>query len=146
MKDMFGCRVGISDHTLGIGVAVASVALGAEVIEKHLTLDRANGGVDSAFSLEPNEFSQLVIECKNAKESLGNIQYGPTSKEIQSRHRRRSLYITKNIKKGEKLSKNNLRSIRPGYGIESKFYEILLGKVVNQDLERGTPMSWDFIA
>ncbi len=146
MKDMFGCRVGISDHSLGIGVAVAAIALGAEVIEKHLTIDRSNGGVDSAFSLEPNEFGQLVNECKRAQESLGVIRYGPTSEEIKSRQRRRSLYITENVKKGEKLTKSNLRSIRPGYGIESKHYEILLGKMVNQDIKRGTAMSWNFIA
>lgn len=145
LKQLFGCPVGLSDHTLGIGVAVASIALGATVIEKHFTLCRAEGGVDSAFSLEPQEMAQLVRECHAAYEALGGISYGPSEQEKKSLQFRRSLYIVEDMKKGEILTEKNLRSIRPGLGLPPKYYEMLLGKQVACDVKRGTVMSWDLV-
>ena len=145
MRDLFGCEVGLSDHTLGIGAAVASVALGATVIEKHFTLSRAYGGVDAAFSLEPDEMRSLVEESKRAWQAMGEIKYGPTKAEGKSRLLRRSLYITQDLKAGSALTKENLRSIRPGHGLSTRYYDILLGKMVNTDVKKGTPVSWEMI-
>lgn len=145
LKELFGCGVGLSDHTLGTGVAVASVALGATVIEKHFTLNRKDGGVDAKFSLEPAEMKSLVNESERAWQSLGKITYGPTDSEKASIKYRRSLYITRDMKAGDVLNEKNLRSIRPGYGLPPKYYDVLLGKKVNTDIKRGTPMLWDFI-
>jgi pseudaminic acid synthase len=145
MRELFGCEVGLSDHTLGIGVAVASVALGATVIEKHFTLDRQDGGVDSSFSLEPEEFSQLVIETSNAWKALGNVNYGPTKQEELGLTRRRSIYIVQDAKKGDVLTKENLRCIRPGLGLPPKHLEVLIGKRFRQDVKRGTPITWDLV-
>lgn len=143
MEELFNTHVGLSDHTLGIGTAVGSVALGATVIEKHFTLSRAEGGVDAAFSLEPEEMKQLVLETKQAWKSLGSVYYGSTKAEEKSKKFRRSLYITENMKAGEKITHNNMRSIRPGYGLEPKYYEVLLGSVIKKDTEKGTPIHWD---
>ncbi|MCR5175629.1 MAG: pseudaminic acid synthase [Anaerovibrio sp.] len=143
MKELFGCRVGLSDHTLGIGASVASIALGAMVIEKHFTLSRADGGVDSAFSLEPEEMRLLVRECNTAYKALGEISYDAQKQE--SLQTRRSLYIVEDMKKGDVLTEKNLRSIRPGLGLLPKYYDVLLGKKVNRDISRGTGLSWDFI-
>ena len=145
MKKLFNCEVGLSDHTLGIGAAVAAVAVGASVIEKHFTLSRADGGVDSAFSLEPSELSSLVSETKRAFQALGDISYGATEAEKSSRSRRRSLYIGENMKAGEVLTAKNLRRIRPGNGLLPKYYEKLLGKKIKFDTPKGTPVSWDLI-
>jgi pseudaminic acid synthase len=145
MRKLFNCEVGLSDHTLGIGAAVAAVAVGASVIEKHFTLSRADGGVDSAFSLEPSELSSLVSETKRAFQALGEISYGATEAEISSRSRRRSLYIGENMKAGEVLTAKNLRRIRPGTGLLPKYYEKLLGKKIKFDTPKGTPVSWDLI-
>lgn len=145
LAKLFQCRVGLSDHTLGIGVAIAAVAVGARVIEKHLTLSRSDGGVDSVFSLEPKEMKSLVTEASQALESLGQIQYGPTESELQSRKRRRSLFISKDLSAGEILDSDNLSSVRPGYGLAPKFYETLIGKRVNRDLKAGTPVTWDLL-
>jgi len=145
MCALFDCEVGLSDHTMGLGVSVASVALGATVIEKHFTLNRADGGVDSTFSLEPQEMCSLVTETKRAWHALGKIQYGPTNKEKKSMVYRRSLYITQDLKAGDRLTKENLRAIRPGYGVAPKYFDILLGKRVNQDVKCGTPMVWELI-
>ncbi len=145
MKKRFSCEVGLSDHTLGIGVAVASVALGATVIEKHFTLSRSDGGVDSNFSMEPNEMKSLVQETQMAWEAYGKISYGPTKAEKKSVKYRRSLYISKDIKMGEVLTKDNLKAVRPGFGLETKFMDSILGKQVVRDLSAGTPMSWDLI-
>jgi len=145
MRKLFDCEVGLSDHTMGIGVSVASVALGASVIEKHFTLDRADGGVDSTFSMEPDEMHSLVVESERAWQALGSISYGPTEKEIKSVAYRRSLYITKDIKAGERLTLENLRAIRPGLGLPPKYYEIVLGRRINQDVKNGTPMSWELL-
>lgn len=145
MRELFGCEVGLSDHTLGIGAAVASVALGATVIEKHFTLNRADGGVDAAFSLEPHEMKSLVEETSRAWQALGKIKYGPTKAEEKARMRRRSLYITKDLKAGDFLTNENFRSIRPGHGLSPKYYDVLLGKRVTRDVQKGTPVAWDII-
>lgn len=143
MRKLFDCEVGLSDHTMGIGVAVASVALGASVIEKHFTLRRADGGVDSAFSMEPAEMSSLVIESERAWQGLGRIQYGATEAEQNSLQFRRSLYVVQDVSAGDVLTKGNLRAIRPGLGLPAKYLELLLGRTVKQALKRGTPLRWD---
>ena len=145
MKELFNCKVGLSDHTLGIGAAVASIALGATVIEKHFTLSRADGGVDSAFSLEPEEMKLLVRECNTAYQALGEVRYNTQAQEQKSLQFRRSLYIVEDMKKGDVLTKQNLRSIRPGLGLAPKYYDILLGKTVRIDLKRGTAMQWEWV-
>lgn len=145
LRDLFDCEVGLSDHTLGIGVGVAAVAMGATVIEKHFTLSRAEGGVDSAFSMEPAEMSALVVETERAWQALGSIVYGPTGTEKPSLRFRRSIYVAKDVKKGEVLTRENLRVIRPGYGLPPKHFEILLGRSVNRDLTMGTAMAWEFL-
>lgn len=145
LRDIFGCHIGLSDHTMGIGVSVASVALGARVIEKHFTLRRADGGVDSTFSMEPEEMAALVVETGRAHESLGQITYGPTEKEKKSLQFRRSLYVAKDMKAGEAFTKENLRVVRPGSGLPPKFYETMLGKTVKHDVKKGTPVQWDIL-
>jgi len=143
LRELFNCEVGLSDHTMGTGVSIASIALGATVIEKHFTLRRSDGGVDSSFSMEPNEMEQLVIESTRAWQALGKISYGPTEAEKKSLQYRRSLYIVKNIKKGEALTLENVRAIRPGLGLKTKYLDQVIGKPVKQDLKRGTALSWD---
>jgi N-acetylneuraminate synthase len=145
MQQLFDCPVGLSDHTMGIGVAVASVALGACLIEKHFTLSRAEGGVDSVFSIEPEEMKQLVIESERAWQALGRLSYGPGEQESKSLKFRRSLYICRDMAEGEVLTTDNLRIVRPGYGLEPKYYEVLIGKKVNRAVKKGTPLSWDLI-
>lgn len=144
MRELFNCEVGLSDHTLGVGVSVASVALGATVIEKHFTLNRADGGVDSTFSMEPLEMLQLVQEAQRAWQALGKISYGPTEAEKKSLVFRRSLYITKNLKAGEILTKDNVRAIRPGLGLAPKYLSLIMGKKVKVDVVRGMALNWDF--
>ena len=146
MRSRYGCEIGISDHTMGIGVSVAAVALGATVVEKHFTLQRADGGVDSAFSMEPQEMAQLVIETERAWQALGKVQHGPTAKEKASLVFRRSLYVVADVKAGEKLTSTNVRAIRPGNGIAPKFYDEVIGKTAKRDIARGTPLSHDLIA
>ena len=146
MRSRYGCEIGISDHTMGIGVSVAAVALGATVIEKHFTLQRSDGGVDSAFSMEPQEMAQLVIETERAWQSMGKVQHGPTEKEKASLVFRRSLYVVADVKAGEKLTSVNVRAIRPGNGIAPKFYDEVIGKTAKRDIARGTPLSHDLIA
>lgn len=145
MRELFGCEVGLSDHTLGIGVGVASVAVGAAVIEKHFTLSRADGGVDAAFSLEPNEMAQLVRECRAAALAMGEVRYELAEQEKKSLQFRRSLYITEDMRAGEVLTEKNLRRIRPGQGLSPKHYDALIGQKVRCDVKRGTPMSWDLL-
>ena len=145
MRELFGCEVGLSDHTMGIGTSVAAVAFGATVIEKHFTLSRADGGVDAAFSLEPHELSALVVETERAWQALGQVRYGPTETEIKARLRRRSLYIAKDMKAGDLLTPDTLRRIRPGHGLAPKYYDQLLGKQVTKDVIAGTPMNWDLV-
>ena len=145
MRELFGCAVGLSDHTLGIGAAVASVALGAVVIEKHFTLSRAEGGVDAAFSLEPAEMAQLVRECRTAALALGAVSYERAEQEQKSLQFRRSLYVVEDMKAGDVFTEKNLRRIRPGMGISPKYYDALLGRCVKCDVKRGTPVSWDIV-
>ena len=145
MEKLFKTHIGLSDHTLGIGVAIASVALGARVIEKHFTLDRNDGGVDSAFSMEPYEFKQLVYECERAFLSLGEIQYGIQDSEKKSLNFKRSIYVVNDIKKGEIFTEKNLKIIRPGLGVQPKYFNIFIGKVANQDIQRGTALKFDYL-
>jgi pseudaminic acid synthase len=145
LRELFGCEVGLSDHTMGVGVSLASVALGATVIEKHFTLSRADGGVDSAFSMEPAEMATLVVESERAWKGLGNVRYGPTEKEKKSLIFRRSLYVVEDLKAGALLTPDNLRAIRPGFGLPPKYFDFMIGKRVLCDIRRGTPLSWDMI-
>jgi N-acetylneuraminate synthase len=145
MRELFGCEVGLSDHTMGIGVSIASVALGATVIEKHFTLSRADGGVDSTFSMEPAEMAQLVVEAERAWQALGDISYGPTNAEQKSIAYRRSLYVVKDLKAGDMLTPENVRAIRPGMGLATKYLSVVTGKIVNKDVARGTALGWDLI-
>jgi N-acetylneuraminate synthase len=146
MRKLFGCEVGLSDHSMGIGVAVASVALGSTIIEKHVTLERNDGGVDSAFSLEPRELEALVIESERARQSLGEVSYGPTEAEKISLGYRRSIYVSKDLKAGDVLTRENLRRVRPGKGMPPKYYDMLLGRQVKQAVKKGTPMHWELLA
>jgi N-acetylneuraminate synthase len=145
LRELFGCEVGLSDHTLGIGVSVASVALGATVIEKHFTLSRADAGVDSTFSMEPGEMAALVKETKQAWQALGQISYGPIDAEKKSLMFRRSLYICADLQAGDILTPQNLRAIRPGLGLPPKYVDQLMGKRVVRAVKRGTPAHWDLI-
>jgi N-acetylneuraminate synthase len=145
LRELFGCEVGLSDHTMGIGVSVASIAVGATVIEKHFTLNRLDGGVDSKFSMEPTEMAQLVLETERAWQALGRVSYGPTASEKKSLQFRRSLYIVQDLKAGELLTRENLRTIRPGFGLPPKYFDVVLGKTVNQDVKRGTALEWGLV-
>lgn len=145
LRARFNCEVGLSDHTMGIGAALAGVALGATVIEKHFTLRRADGGVDSAFSMEPEEMRQLVTETERAWRALGQVAYGPTSTETASLQFRRSLYVVKDLKAGDVLAPDNVRAIRPGLGLPPKHYEEVLGRRVKRDVARGTAVAWELL-
>ena len=145
MREVFGCEVGLSDHTMGVGAAVSAVAHGATIIEKHFTLSRTNGGVDAVFSLEPEEMKQLVIETERAWQSLGKVIYGPIEAEKGSLVFRRSLYIAEDMRKGDMLSEKNLRIVRPGLGLPPKHYADLLGREINQDVKKGTAVEWKLI-
>ena len=145
LRQLFSCEVGLSDHTMGVGVSVASIALGATVIEKHFTLDRADGGVDSAFSMEPAEMAQLVVETERAWQALGQVRYGPSEAEKGSIKFRRSLYVVKDIKAGDVLTRENVRAIRPGLGLPTKYLEQVLGKTVKHDVKRGTALGWELL-
>ncbi len=143
LRQLFNCEVGLSDHTMGIGVPCAAVTLGATVIEKHFCLSRAEGGVDSAFSLEPEELKFLVLETERAWQSLGEIQYGIQESERKSLLFKRSIYVVKDIEVGEIFTEDNIRIIRPGDGLSPKYYEGLLGKKTNIVLKRGMPLTMD---
>lgn len=145
LKQMFDCQIGLSDHTMGVGVSVAAVAHGATVIEKHFTLNRSDGGVDSAFSLEPDELKSLVVETERAWLSLGQVWYGPTEAEQKSLMFRRSVYFAEDIQAGEVLTAKNLRVVRPGFGLHPRFYQSLLGKRARNNIEKGTPVVWELI-
>jgi len=145
MRALFGCEVGLSDHSMGVGVACAAVAFGATVIEKHFTLARADGGVDSAFSLEPAEMAALVVETERAWQSLGRIAYGPAKAEGASLGFRRSVYAVADIAAGALLSRENIRCIRPAGGLPPKYYETLLGRRAATAIKRGTPIGWDLV-
>jgi pseudaminic acid synthase len=145
LREMHGCEVGLSDHTMGVGAAIAAVAHGATVIEKHFTLRRADGGVDSTFSLEPEEFATLAIESERAWQSLGRVSYGATEAEKKSLQFRRSLFIAADMRAGDMLTRENLRCVRPGLGLPPRYFEILLGRRVNSDVPKGTPLDWSLL-
>jgi N-acetylneuraminate synthase len=145
LRELFDCVVGLSDHTMGIGVSVASVALGAAVIEKHFTLDRAEGGVDSTFSMEPGEMAQLVTETERAWQALGHVAYGPTAAETKSLQFRRSLYVVKDLKAGDVLTRENVRAIRPGFGLPTRELDLVLGRTVRCDVKQGTALRWELM-
>jgi pseudaminic acid synthase len=145
MAQLFSLPVGLSDHTLGIGVALGSIALGACMIEKHVTLSRKDGGVDSAFSLEIDELKNLVVESERVWQGLGEVHYGLTKDEINSRKFKRSLYATEEIAAGEIFTSKNIRSIRPSNGLPTKFMPIFIGKTAKKKIAKGTPLSWDLI-
>jgi len=145
LRDAFDCEVGLSDHTMGIGASVAAVAYGATVIEKHFTLNRADGGVDSTFSMEPDELHSLVLETERAWKSLGKVSYGPTEAEKKSLVFRRSIYIAQDLNAGDVLTPENMRCVRPGMGLSPKYYDILLGRRVNKNVKKGTPMGWGLV-
>lgn len=146
METLFGCHVGISDHTFGIGVSVAAVALGARVIEKHFTMSRAEGGVDAAFSMEPEEFKSLVVESERAFQALGIVQYGIMDEERKSLNFKRSIYIVKDMKAGERIGPEHVRIIRPGFGLPPSFLDRIIGKTIRQDVIRGTALTFDLLA
>ncbi len=145
MQKVFNCQIGLSDHTLGIGASIAAVSHGATIIEKHFTLSRLDGGVDSAFSMEPNEMKQLVNETKTAWQSLGQVKYGQGKSEESSKIYKRSLYASEDIKKGDKFSTENIRIVRPGLGLPPKYFNVFIGKKVNCDIKKGTPIDFNLI-
>jgi N-acetylneuraminate synthase len=146
LADQHGVVVGLSDHTLGVAASVAAVALGACFIEKHFTLSRAEGGVDSDFSLEPHELERLVNECRDAWLALGSVRYDEVPSEAASRDHRRSLYVVADIAEGEALTPANVRSIRPGHGLPPKHLPDVLNRRASRDLPRGTPLDWSMLA
>jgi len=145
LSEAFNLPVGLSDHTLGVAVPIAAVALGACIIEKHFTLSRQTQGPDSAFSLEPKEFKEMVNAIRTAEKALGKVHYGVSEREKESRVFRRSLFVVKDIKAGEVFSVNNIRSIRPGYGLHTRYLEELLGRCASRDIKRGSPLVWDLV-
>ncbi|MFR8118819.1 MAG: N-acetylneuraminate synthase family protein [Lachnospira sp.] len=145
MAETFNCVVGLSDHSMGDAVDVAGITLGARVVEKHLTLRRADGGPDSVFSMEPEEYKKMVENIKNVEKALGKITYELTDKQKNSKGRARSLYVVSDVKKGEIFSKENVKSIRPGYGLHTKYWNDILGKKAKCDLQKGTAMKWNYV-
>ena len=145
MKEVFDCVVGLSDHAMGCAVAGAAVAVGAKVVEKHLTLSRADGGADAAFSMEPQEFKQMVDQIRIIEKAMGRVTYDLTPKQKASRDHSRSLFIAKDMKAGDVFTPENLRSVRPSCGLHTKYYEELLGKKIRKDAKLGTPMSWELV-
>lgn len=143
MAQMFDCHVGLSDHTMGIGAPIAAIALGARVVEKHFTLRRSDGGVDSTFSIEPEELKSLVVESERAFLATGTVQYGVQKTEEKSLRFKRSIYVVKDIKAGDTFNSDNIKIIRPGDGLQPKYYEMLLGKTISKDLKMGTPLSFE---
>lgn len=145
MAQTFDCIVGLSDHTMGNAVATASVALGGKVVEKHLTLSRADGGVDSAFSMEPAEFKKMVDDIRIVEKAIGRVTYDLTDKQLAEREHSRSLFIAQDMKAGDQFTPENLRSVRPGFGLHTKYYDQLLGKKIARDVSMGTPMAWELV-
>lgn len=145
MTETFECITGLSDHSLGNAVAIAGVTLGAKVIEKHLTLKRSDGGPDSSFSMEPDEFKQMVYDVRNIEHALGKVTYQLTDKQKKSKGRSRSLYVVEDIKKGQLFTETNMRSIRPGFGLHTKYWYEILGKKARCDLKKGTAMRWEYV-
>ncbi|MDO6618567.1 pseudaminic acid synthase [Shewanella sp. 6_MG-2023] len=146
LAQTFNCPIGLSDHTVGIGVSIAAVTMGACVIEKHIKLDDGEETVDSFFSLTISEFKNMITEIRRAEVAIGKVEYSLTPEAAKNSNGRRSLYISKDIKKGESITEANIRSVRPGYGLEPKYLPLVLGRKVNKDLEAGDRLSWDVIA
>lgn len=145
LQELFQCEVGLSDHTHGIGVAVAAVTLGATVVEKHFTLSRSEGGVDSAFSMEPQEMAALVLETERAWQALGHVRYGFTEAEKNSAQFRRSIYVARDLNAGEVITRDSLRIVRPGFGLAPKHYDSLLGRRIKENIPMGTAMQWSYV-
>lgn len=145
MRELFRCEIGLSDHTMGVGASIAAVAHGASVVEKHFTLRRADGGVDSVFSLEPQEMRSLVVETERAWQSLGTVTYGAGESEQKSLQFRQSVYVARDVAAGATLTREDLRIVRPGHGLVPKHYEMLIGRRANRDLKAGTATSWDMV-
>jgi N-acetylneuraminate synthase len=145
MSEAFGVPVGLSDHTLGTAVPIAAVALGAVMIEKHLTLRRSDGGPDSGFSLEPDEFREMVADVRAAELAIGGVSYRPAESEAGTRSLRRSLFVVADVRRGEPFSHANVRSIRPGHGLHARYLPNVVGRVAAVDIDRGTPLTWDLI-
>jgi N-acetylneuraminate synthase len=145
MTRRFQVPVGLSDHTMGIAASVAAVAMGACIIEKHITLSRSLQGPDSAFSLEPQEFKSMVEAVRVAEKALGEVQFGPSPREQSTRVFRRSLFIVEDVRQGQTLTPENVRSIRPGHGLHTRHLPEVIGKRAARDIERGTPVTWDLI-
>lgn len=145
MKDTFNTIVGLSDHTLGHTVALGAVALGAKIVEKHFTLNREDGGPDAKFSMEPDEFKEMVEKIRDLEKALGQVTYELTEKQKKSREHSRSLFVVKDIKKGEIFNNENVKSIRPGFGLATKYIGEIIGKRARCDIKKGTPMSWDLV-
>ena len=146
LRQTFGCEIGLSDHTLGVGVSVAAVALGAVVIEKHFTLDRSDGGVDAAFSMEPEEFSLLRAETDRAWASLGTVAFGGSQTEAASKKFRRSIFVSQPVKAGDPITLDNVRIVRPSTGLEPRWLDQVIGRVARNDIEFGTPLNWDLLS
>lgn len=145
MRKLFRCQVGLSDHTMGVGVAIGAIAYGATMIEKHFTLKRADGGVDSAFSMEPHELESLVLESERVWHAKGTVSYGASADEKPSMRFRRSLYVAEDMREGELLTEKNLKIVRPGYGLPPKFFKLVLGRPIRKNASKGTPLSWDIV-
>ena len=145
LGETFGCEVGLSDHSLGSETAIVAVTLGARMVEKHLTLSREDGGADAAFSMEPDEFALMVKQIRNVEKALGKVTYQLTPKQVEQREGSRSLFIVRDVKKGERFTTENVKSIRPGIGLHTKYYEEILGRKAKEDFNLGTPLSWDKI-
>lgn len=145
LRERYGCEAGLSDHTLGVATSIAAVSLGATVIEKHVTMNRADGGVDSAFSLEPSELVELVEQTDLARRSIGVVHLGPSEQEMSALEKRRSIYFSADLRSGERITRDHIQSIRPGLGLPPKHFDDLLGRTVATDIERGTPTSWDVL-
>ena len=145
MAEVFDCSTGLSDHSMGCTVAVASVALGAKMVEKHLTLSRADGGPDAEFSMEPAEFKQMVDEIRIVEKALGRVTYELTEQQVRSREDGRSLFVVKDVKAGEIFTEENVRSIRPNFGLHTMYYDDVIGKAAKADIEKGTPLAWNLV-
>lgn len=145
MKAKFKCPVGLSDHTLNNSVALTAVAVGAVAIEKHFTLSRKTTTLDGFFSIEPEELKELVENIRIAEKALGNVHYGLTDEEKRNIHFRRSLFVVRSIKAGERFTEENIRSIRPGYGLKPKYLNEIIGKRAKRNIKKGSPLNWSYI-
>ena len=143
LKKIFGCPVGLSDHTIGVGVPIAAVAVGADMVEKHITLDRNDGGIDSGFSSTVKEMRQMILECKSVAQAMGEPSFGPTEADKASMNGRRSIYISNDIKAGEKLTTKNIKIVRPNLGLAPRYFDVVLGRRASRDLTMGTALTWD---